>query len=169
MLLILGLLFVFVPIVELYVIIQVAHVIGGLPTIALLIIESAIGAWLMKRQGMGAMRRISSALDQQRVPGKELVDAFLIMLAGALMLTPGFVTDIFGFALLFPPTRRAVRKLLTARFRSGTYGRLFTMGTAGGARSVGAFRTSRGPVYDADGHEPATRPPQEPDRPELRG
>ena len=80
------LLLVVAPLVELYVIIQVAQVIGGWETIALLIVESAIGAWLLKRQGLATLARISEALDAGRVPGKELVDGFCILVAGSLML-----------------------------------------------------------------------------------
>ena len=104
-LLLLGLVFIVGPIVELYVIIQVAQVIGGWETVALLIVESILGAWLMKRQGRGVLARIQSSLDAGRMPTKELVDGGLILFAGALMLTPGFVTDILGFVLLVPPTR----------------------------------------------------------------
>jgi len=174
MLLVLGLLFVVVPIVEIYFIIQVAHVIGGWETIGLLILESLIGAWLMKRQGIGALNRITSAIEQRRAPGKELIDGFLILVAGVLMVTPGFVTDVFGFLLLIPPTRAIVRRLLTARFKQGRYGRMFTMvsgtGRTGG-RFVGNFRA--GDVRDVrdvngrDVHDPSVR--DRPDRPELRG
>src|SRR4051794_16130801 len=119
MLLVLGLLFIVLPIVELYFIIQVAHVIGGPETLGLLIIESLIGAWLIKWAGISALNKIARALDEQRVPGRELVDGFLILMAGVLMVTPGFVTDFFGFLLLLPPTRAVVRRLLIRRFRAG--------------------------------------------------
>jgi UPF0716 protein FxsA len=171
MLMVLGLLFVVVPIVEIYFIIQVAHVIGGWETIGLLIIESLIGAWLMKRQGIGALNRVTSAIEQRRAPGKELVDGFLILVAGVLMVTPGFVTDVFGFLLLIPPTRAIVRRLLVARFKQGRYGRVFTMvsGTGrSGPRFVGNFRGAD--VRDVPGHDvhdPVDR--NGPDRPELRG
>ncbi len=171
MLLVLGLLFVVVPIVEIYFIIQVAHIIGGWETIGLLIFESLLGAWLMKRQGIGALNRISQAIEQRRAPGKELVDGFLIMVAGVLMVTPGFVTDVVGFLLLLPPTRALVRRLLVARFKQGRYGSVFTMigGTGrAGTRFVGTFRA--GDVQDVEGraaHDPAGRNGS--DRPELRG
>ncbi|MCU1452250.1 MAG: FxsA cytoplasmic rane protein [Acidimicrobiales bacterium] len=156
--LLLGLLILVVPIAELYVIIQVAHVIGGVDTIALLVFESLLGAWLLKRQGRGALRRISRALEEGRVPGRELVDGFLVVLASILMITPGFLTDILGFGLLFPPTRSVVRGSLIRRFRAGRHGRLFTVagGGPGGTRYVGAFRADR--VQDTTGHDPADRP-----------
>lgn len=178
LLLVLGLLFVVGPIAELYVIIQVSHVIGGWQTLGLLVVESLIGAWLMKRQGISALNRIGQAIDHRRVPGKELVDGFLILLAGALMLTPGFITDVFGFLLLLPPTRAVVRRLLIGRFKQGRYGRVFTAvsgpGRAAGNRFIGSFRAGdvangRG-VQDVHGHDTTSaehRVPTDPDRPEL--
>lgn len=174
LLLVLGVLFVVAPIVEIYFIIQVAHVIGGWQTLGLLIIESMLGAWLMKRQGIGVLNRISQAIEQRRAPGTELIDAFLILLAGALMLTPGFVTDVFGFLLLLPPTRAVVRRLLVGRFKHGRYGRVFTMVSGPGrsaTRFVGSFRS--GDVRDVQdvegravqGHDRAAA--DGPDHPEL--
>lgn len=147
-LLALVLLFVVGPIVELYVIIQVAHVIGGWETIALLLIESALGAWLMKRQGRGAWRRIQSQLQNHQLPTKELVDGALIIFAGALMLTPGFLTDVLGFVLLIPPTRAVVRALLMRRFarRLGT-GFSLIGGLPGRRRPGGSG------IYDTSAHE----------------
>lgn len=83
------LLLVVAALVELYVIIQVADVIGGWQTIAVLVAESMIGAWLVKRQGLSVLARVSEAVEAGRVPSRELVDGFLILLAGALMLPPG--------------------------------------------------------------------------------
>jgi UPF0716 protein FxsA len=94
----------------------VAGNIGVLNTIAVLILISVVGAWLVKREGIGVVRRLQAQLDRGRVPGRELTDAFLIMLAGVLMLTPGFLTDILGLALLFPPTRMLIRDRLHHRF-----------------------------------------------------
>jgi UPF0716 protein FxsA len=176
MLLVLGLLFVVVPIVEIYFIIQVAHVIGGWETLALLIFESLLGAWLMKRQGIGALNRITQAIDQHRAPGKELIDGFLILVAGVLMITPGFVTDVLGYLLLIPPTRAIFRRILVSRFKQGRYGRMFTMvsgpGRSFGTRYVGTFQA--GDVRDVAGHEAQGASPYDPthegpDRPELRG
>ena len=83
------------------------------------------GAWLIKRGGMSLYRRIREAVAAGRVPGKELADAFLILLGGALMLTPGFVTDAFGIALLLPPVRAVVRRVALVQLsrRAVRYGR----------------------------------------------
>ncbi len=150
------LLLVVAPLLELFVILQVAHVIGGWETLALLVIESAIGAWLLKRQGLSAMTKIAEAVDGGRVPSRELVDGFLILMAGALMLAPGFIGDVIGFFLLIPPTRALVRIPLIKRFESGRHGRLFTIaGSGASTRFVGSFRA--GTVVDATGHEAERR------------
>ncbi len=115
MLPLLVLLFVLVPIAELAIIVQVGQAIGVWWTIGLLLVMSVLGGWLMKREGIGVWRRIQAAVSAGRVPGKELVDAFLILFGGALMLTPGFVTDVLGMALLLPPVRAVVRRIAAAR------------------------------------------------------
>lgn len=109
MLALLVLLFVVVPFVELYVIIQVAHVIGGLQAILLLLAVSIVGGWLMKREGLAVYRQARARIDAGSVPGRELVDGVLVLFAGALLLTPGFVTDAVGILLLLPPVRAAIR------------------------------------------------------------
>jgi UPF0716 protein FxsA len=120
---VIGLLFVLflvVPIAELAVIIRVGQWLGVADTIALLIIMSMTGAWLAKREGLAVLRRIQHQLEMQRVPGAELLDAGLILLAGALLLTPGFLTDVVGILLILPPIRaglrRGLRRYLSKRF-----------------------------------------------------
>ena len=115
MLLPLVLLFIVVPIAELAVVIQVGQSIGVWWTIALLIADSILGSILMRHQGRVAWRRLNEALQVGRVPAREVLDGALIMFGGALLLTPGFITDILGLLLLIPPTRAIVRKVLAAR------------------------------------------------------
>ncbi|MEY2569621.1 MAG: protein FxsA [Actinomycetota bacterium] len=103
------LLFLVVPFVELYVLIQVGHVIGALPTIGLLIAVSVVGAWLVKREGFAVLARARQRIDAGEVPGKELVDGVLILLAGALLISPGFLSDVVGVLLLLPPVRAVMR------------------------------------------------------------
>jgi UPF0716 protein FxsA len=105
-------LFLIVPIVEIYVIVQVGQEIGALPTIALLLVESAIGAWLVKREGRRAWQALKSAVGTGRLPSRELADAALVLVGGTLLLTPGFVTDVFGFFLIIPLTRTLARRAL---------------------------------------------------------
>jgi UPF0716 protein FxsA len=111
----LVLLFIVVPIVEIYVIIQVGQAIGALWTIALLVVDSIVGSMLMRAQGRAAWRRFNDAVAAGRVPAREVLDGVLVIFGGALLLTPGFVTDIFGLLFLLPPTRIAIRGLLVRR------------------------------------------------------
>jgi UPF0716 protein FxsA len=113
-------LFIVVPIAELYVIIQVGEAIGLWPTLALLLADALLGSFLLKHQGRGAWRRFNEALAQRRFPGKEVVDGLLIVVGGTLLLAPGFITDIFGLILLIPPTRAIVRSVLK-RFTIGRF------------------------------------------------
>ena len=106
------LLFIVVPIVELYVLLQVGQAIGVLPTIALLIADSVLGSVLMRSQGRAVWRRFNEALAARRPPAREVADGALVILGGAFLLTPGFVTDIIGLTLLLPPTRAFYRRTL---------------------------------------------------------
>jgi UPF0716 protein FxsA len=116
MLLPLVLLFIIVPIAELAVIIQVGQEIGVWWTIAILVADSLLGSLLMRSQGRAAWRRFNEAVQAGRVPAREVFDGVLIIFGGALLLTPGFLTDIIGLVLLIPPTRALVRALLVRRF-----------------------------------------------------
>lgn len=101
-----------VPVLEIAVVIQVGRVIGTWPTVLLLVAESLVGAWLLTREGPGAWQRLRAALGAGRVPTNELLDGALILVGGALLLTPGFLTDAVGFAAVLPPTRPLVRGLV---------------------------------------------------------
>jgi UPF0716 protein FxsA len=105
-------LFIVVPIVELYVIIQIGSLIGAWPTVALLLADALLGSLLLRHQGRGAWRRFNLALAERRFPGREVADGLLIAIGGTLLLTPGFVTDIVGLIFLIPPTRAIVRRLM---------------------------------------------------------
>ena len=105
--------FLVVPIVEIYVLIQVGQVIGPWWTILLLVADSILGSWLIKREGGRAWRALRTALESGRMPAKELSDGALILIGGTLMLSPGFVTDAFGILLILPFTRPFARRLLT--------------------------------------------------------
>lgn len=108
--------FIVVPIAELAVLIQVGDWLGIADTILLLIAVSVAGAWLAKRAGISVLIRIREQLNMGRVPAAELLDGFLVLLAGALLLTPGFLTDCAALGLLLPPVRTAVRRVLHRRF-----------------------------------------------------
>lgn len=109
----LALAFVVVPLAEIYVIIQVGQVVGPWWTILLLIAAGIVGSWLMKREGGLAWRALRDALSQGRMPARELADGILILVAGTLMLTPGFLSDVVGVFLILPVTRPVARRLLT--------------------------------------------------------
>jgi UPF0716 protein FxsA len=130
-----------IPLLELWVILEVADLIGGLATIALLIGVSVAGAWLLKREGAATWRRLQEARRRGEFPTTELADAALLVLGGALLLTPGFVTDVFGLLLLFPGSRIVIkggmRRLLGVWF----FGRLGYAGAAG--KAVYDARASR--------------------------
>jgi UPF0716 protein FxsA len=115
MVLLLVLLFIVVPILELFVIIQVGEAIGVLPTIALLIVDSVLGSMLMRSQGRAAWRRFNAALVEGRIPHREVLDGALVIFGGALLLAPGFLTDVLGIILLLPPTRTLVRGIVARR------------------------------------------------------
>jgi UPF0716 protein FxsA len=105
--------FIVVPLIEIYVLIQVGQVIGPWWTILLLILDSLFGTWLIRREGGRAWLALRVALESGRMPARELADGALILVGGTLMLTPGFVTDAFGILLILPFTRPAARRLLT--------------------------------------------------------
>lgn len=104
--------FIAVPVVEIYVIIQVGQVIGPWWTILLLLLDGFFGTWLIKHEGRRAWRALQVALQQGRLPAAELADGILILVGGTLMLAPGFVTDAFGVLLILPITRPIGRRLL---------------------------------------------------------
>lgn len=102
------------PLAEIFVIIQVGQVIGAWPTVILLLLESALGAWLVRREGGRAWQALRIALQTGRMPGRELADAALVLIGGVLLLAPGFITDLLGFLIILPGTRAVARRLLQA-------------------------------------------------------
>ncbi|MDP9431560.1 MAG: FxsA family protein [Actinomycetota bacterium] len=104
--------FLVVPLVEIYLIVQIGQQIGPAPTVLLLLADSLLGAWLVKREGMRTWRALRSRLGSTRLPGDELADGALVLIGGTLLLTPGFVTDVAGFLLILPFTRPFARRLL---------------------------------------------------------
>jgi UPF0716 protein FxsA len=113
--LILLTLFVAVPIAEIAVLISVGGEIGLGSTILLVIATAMLGAWLVRNQGFQTMQRLRTEVDQGRMPAMELAEGFAILVAGALLLTPGFITDAIGFACLTPPLRKATIRWLAGK------------------------------------------------------
>ncbi|GIU87715.1 MAG: hypothetical protein KatS3mg009_2230 [Acidimicrobiia bacterium] len=123
MLLVLVVAFVVVPLVELYVIVQVGQAIGVLETLALMLVVSFVGAWLARHEGTWVWTRVREQVAAGRVPADELLDGALVLAAGLLLLTPGFVSDAVGIVALFPPTRAVLRRLVKRRFTFVALGR----------------------------------------------
>ena len=130
------------PVVELVVMIQVGQWLGAWEMLALLVMFTFTGVWIVKQQGTGAWRRIRTDLAEGRVPGISLIDAGLILAAGVLFIIPGFVTDVVAVLLLLPPVRAGARTALARRWRVSN-----TIVTASGVR---------GDVYDVDSHPTRT-------------
>lgn len=149
-----------VPLIEIFVIIQVGQLVGPWWTIALLVLSSVIGALMMKYEGSRAWQRFNDALGRGRVPAKETADGGLVIFGGALLLTPGFVTDLAGLLLLIPGSRDLVRKFMVARaidIGVGGMGRPAVWGMRGakwGSRGYRGYRYTRRRTardYDVEG------------------
>jgi UPF0716 protein FxsA len=155
--LLLVVLFIVVPLVELYVIIQIGQAIGLIPTLFLLVLDSLVGAALLRSQGRAAWIRFNRALAEGHVPAKEVLDGVLIVFGAALLLTPGFLTDIVGLVLLIPPTRAIVRGLM----RRVAAGRL-AMGPRAAMWGYGRVRDRRAGRGPAPSPPPRSPGPEEP-------
>jgi UPF0716 protein FxsA len=124
-------LFLVIPISEITLFVLVGGQIGVLPTIGLVILTAAAGSILLRWQGMNALARIQKEIAANRVPGKELVQGVMILLAGLLLMTPGFLTDVLGLLLFIPPVRDAVWRFLSSRVNVQTFGTGFVRHGAG--------------------------------------
>ena len=127
----LVLIFVVVPLIELAIILQVGELVGLWWTVAALLLVSIVGAWLVRREGTRAWRRFREALAGGRVPADEVLEGALVLFGGALLLTPGFATDLTGLLLMLPPTRALVAAQLKRQL-----GARFSVTTLGGGRSM---------------------------------
>jgi len=156
--LLLVLIFIVVPIAELAVLIQVGQAIGVGWTVVLLVADAVLGSMLARSQGRATWRRFNAALQAGRPPAREVLDGALVILGGALLLTPGFITDILGLALLLPPTRALFRAILVRRFMDRMIASM--------SRPRGPGMGGRGrPGYDVEGAavEPNGSPPRAPE------
>ncbi|MEI7889150.1 MAG: FxsA family protein [Actinomycetes bacterium] len=132
-------LLIIVPLAELLVIIEVGGLIGAIPTIALLLLFSVSGGWLVRREGRAAWSRLNEAISAGKVPARETADGALVVVAGALLLTPGFITDACGILLLMPPVRRVIRVFGLSRIVGGGWRGI----VVGGASTAGAAWSGR--------------------------
>ncbi len=136
--------FIAVPLIEMIILIQVGGLIGAIPTVALVVLTATLGIWLLKLEGLATLARVQEKLDQGQIPETELLEGIMLLVGGALLLTPGFITDAMGFICLLPGLRRPLarwiihRGLLRAMNFSGSS---FTSGTF----SSGSFTTRSTP------------------------
>jgi UPF0716 protein FxsA len=157
---ILAIAFILIPLAELAVLIAVGNWIGLVPTLVLLLAVSVAGAWLAKREGLAAWRRFQLALTEGRMPSVEVADGAMILLAGALLLTPGFLSDVIGVLLLLPPTRALARRVaprLAERRRLRRGGRRVVV-VDGTSRPAGSTKVTWGRPEVADRPPPGTDP-----------
>ncbi len=127
-------LFLLIPIIEIYFLIKVGEVIGAWPTIFLVVLTAVIGAALLRQQGLSTLARLQNNISQGKIPAQEMVEAVMLAVGGALLMTPGFVTDTIGFLCLLPFSRKFIaakiikRSAMTLNARMGG----FSQGTSGG-------------------------------------
>lgn len=107
----LFLIFVFVPVIELAILIKVGSIIGALNTIVIILLTAFIGAYMVKLEGMGVMYRIQQSMQEGIFPAEEVLNGMMILVAGALLLTPGFFTDVIGFLMVFPVSRNFLKRI----------------------------------------------------------
>ena len=161
MALLLVLLFIILPVAEIYVIIKVGEAIGVLPTVALLILDGFLGAFLLRHQGRAVWRRFNEALAAGKVPAREVFDGAMVIVGGAFLLAPGFITDVIGLLLLIPPSRAVLRGTLSklAFWRAGFVVRSAQWGT----RAHNRYRDRQGGTSSYD-YEGSAREVTEPER-----
>jgi UPF0716 protein FxsA len=154
--LLLGAAFFAVPFLEILVIVELGSRIGWDTTVTMLIVLSAAGAWLVKREGLDSWRRVQTGLNQGRMPTSDAVDAFLVLIAGVLLLCPGFITGMCGIALIFPPVRARANEMTGRWLRNRVSHRVRTVGS----RMGDAFGP-RGDDWDRAGKRPSSGGPSD--------
>ncbi len=116
--------FLIVPFVEIYLLLQIGGIVGVFPTVLLVVFTAVLGAWLLRQQGFSTWQRLQANLAQGKVPAYEMIEGPLLLIGGALLLTPGFFTDALGFACLIPQVRRKFAKYVIENhlidFQSGS-------------------------------------------------
>ena len=155
--------FIGVPLLEIAVFIQVGEVIGLWPTLATVVLTAVIGTWCLRAQGLATLVRARRQIDRGALPTRELFDGACLLVAGALLLTPGFVTDTVGFLLFLPPVREALRQLLSRYVQGHMESRVYVDGEEVHRSGPGKAPRGRGPVIEGDYDE--VEDPEEPPRP----
>ncbi len=161
--------FVVLPVVELFVFIQVVHWIGALNAVGLMLVITVVGVFIVRHQGLGIYRRVRELLRAGTVPTVELVDGLLILVAGVLLILPGFLTSIVGLLLLLPPVRGIGHSILRRRFSVRVANRVVkVVNTRGPAtRPKGAASDEPEVLPPAPKELPASNPPPWPSEPDV--
>jgi len=105
-----------IPFAEIYLLLQVGGIIGAFPTILLVVFTAVLGAWLLKQQGFVTFQRFQESLARGEIPAYEMIEGSIILVGGALLLTPGFITDIIGFACLIPQSRKIIAQYVIEHY-----------------------------------------------------
>lgn len=147
----LALIFVAVPLLELFLLIRLGSAIGLLPTLSLCVLTGVAGAWLARREGLRALWSFQERLARGGVPGRALMDGLCILLGGALLLTPGLLTDVVGFSLLVPPSRRWIQKRIQSRIERQLADGSLRVTTIGGFPGAGGARSGAGGMHRGAG------------------
>ncbi len=148
------LLFITLPIVEMFILIEVGSKIGALPTIGLVVLTATVGIWLLRLEGMATLARVQEKLSRGELPETELLEGIMLLIGGALLLTPGFVTDSIGFACILPGLRRPIARWLMRRGLLGAVNIVRTRSNAGG--SGGTIIDGE---FSSENQNPQVRPP----------
>ena len=148
---VLALLFIVVPVVEIYLLIQVGQTIGAWWTVLLLVAAGFLGSWLVKREGSRAWTALTEALGAGRMPARELADGALILIGGTLLLTPGFLSDLVGMFCILPFTRPVARRALTRLVSRRLVGSVTTYSATRTAGTWGDPGTRRGGTRQSPG------------------
>lgn len=141
---VLFLLFAIMPIIEIALLIKVGGIIGGWNTVAIVLLTAFIGAYFVKREGLQTMQTAQEKMQRGEMPGKELVDGLMLAVAGVLMVTPGFITDIFGILLVLPGTRHVIARFVSKHMQMRVV-------TAGGFQQQSPFAGQQSPFEQPRG------------------
>ncbi|GAB3027741.1 FxsA family protein [Bowmanella dokdonensis] len=157
----LFLLFVAMPIIEIALLIEVGERIGGWSTVGLVILTAAIGAFLVRQQGLATLMQARQKMEQGQIPGQEMLEGLMLAVAGVLLLTPGFITDTFGLLLVLPLTRPFIARWLMKRVKVVSPGQMHGQFRYRETRQDGSSSTIEGEyeVRDDDAKDRDRLPP----------
>ena len=130
-----------IPFVELYLLLEVGSFLGVFPTIFMIVFTGVLGVWMLRQQGFSTLKRFQESVNRGEIPAYEMIEGLILMLGGALLIAPGFFTDILGFACLIPPLRKAIAKYVIEHYLvTAQAGSPFSQTTQAGTAIEGEFR-----------------------------